>query len=339
MFQIRTVGDQSYVGVPTNLPELVREHYLFTLFAESCLQRKLNFHVLNQEFMTTLPTTDKLTSCLKGMGIPLFIQDIPKYDPRLKGSFKHGLFSALKVMAQGEPNLDIRIFRFGDEKRPIELILGSAWGTKYMSEKTILDIVITALKLVKLTPELHSYLNPVDELRKIYGLKLNLHLNKVISPEERNFLLQEFGSVIEKINNFQLPDITMLGDFHALNEKISKFIKSLRPYKNRCQEVIDARLKLIFSNKNAKRSKAKVPIEQSIERIKNTVGYINQFNPCKIVGCMSSFNITGIPSSIEAEDLIFNDLKKYLDRLVELGFDSVKTQFIWNWYKDTLSSS
>lgn len=333
-FQSRNIGEDHYVCLPSNIADLVKNNYLIKLYFKACEMRKSKYIQSNKEFVSTLELTP-IMGALHGFGT-VMLGKVKYYDKNLKGQFKAGLYCGLKSLVGFLPDVDLRMFKFSKANTPAEILIGSAWGNKFPTEKAMLDSIIYAVH--RKEPDydvLSSYLLKYEEIAKLYGINVNRHVNKLISNEEQKFIEATYDEFLKETVNIKFDN------YHALiavQKDFLKLSKKLRKYKEVCDTLIDNRIKVVYSKLSKQQKKKKQPIEQLIQPLKGTVEYVNFFNPCRAAGLDLTFRIGDYPQNAEYFKSTLAELDKFLKKNSK-GVEETRLDYIYNWYSSEMGNN
>jgi hypothetical protein len=199
-------------------------------------------------------------------------------------------------------------------------------------------MLVTLKEIGKMSHHVITYLKPLSEIKKILGLSVSkIENNKILSPDERNYLLSKHESTITKVKTLEIGKITEIPQMEDWFNYLKSLQKELKPIKDLCLEVIDQRAKLLFvPEKGQRRSRKKPPIEVAINQRRGSIDYVNIFNPCRIVGLPINFKCSIIPTN----EVEFNKILEQLTQfLVKCGkpIDSVEGALVYTWYSSELS--
>jgi hypothetical protein len=190
----------------------------------------------------------------------------PKFNPNMRGQFRNGLYCALKVIASGTKGLHTKLFKFENAKSPVELILGSVWGQRYLAEKMCLDTMIFALRNAPQHGKLlFTYAKSIEQIKQSYGLLANKHMNKLINDEERDIIKERFK---DKMVDYHFPKIkiTNIQMILDIQDDILDVQKNMRKYRSLCESVVSQRGRVVFAKKRRRR-KTNISIQELISEI------------------------------------------------------------------------
>jgi hypothetical protein len=275
-----------------------------------------------------------ILQALHGFGVVL-LKKLKPYTKELKGQFKTGLYTALKACMSYKQHVDMRIFKFSKALTPSELFIGTAWGNRYPVEKSMLDHLIYTIHREELDYSvLSTYLLKYEEMEKFYGINKKVHINKVISLDERKFIETDFETVLNKTIPTKFDSYEEL---IAVQKEFLAFSKESRKYKDVCQSLIDTRIKVVYSKLSAQQKKKKQPIEMLIQPIRNTVDYVNYFNPCRAAGLPISFRVGEYPNTRGYLETAQGELQKFLQKYSN-KVEETRLDYVYNWYTSELGS-
>jgi len=338
-FQIRRFKEDTYVGLPSNIKQLMQKYYLFKMFYLCCRHRRIKF--VRTDVSVHSKLNEGANTYLHGFcSIIANKGEIAEYQDIWRGPYKSGLFAAMRIIHSESYDWDINLFKYVNANSPVTDLFGDVWGTQYKAEKSCLDFIIIVLKDVTKGKHINtiSYLKSLQEVKKVYGLTLSkLENNKLMTPEERDILFRRYEKVIEACKQVKLPQTQTLLDYGAWEEDLKIMKRALRPMKNLINDIVNARAKIIFVvEKGQKKPNKKAPIESLINNKKGTIDYINAFNPCRIIGLPISFRVGSIPLNDPELDTAINQLKAYLLKS-GIQVDTTEYTFVLNWYAAELS--
>jgi len=282
LFEVRLVSNVKYICIPNNLQELAESNYLYKLLVVALYKADKEYvPLIGKDYKDTMPITKESNLFLNGFGLPIARDCVPNYDPIIKGQFKKGLHCICKYLISTYKNLDPRIFRFARSHHAIQELFGDAWATSRETERKVLDIILNVTKLIcKDWHWINSYTLPIEEIVRMYGLKVNKHITPILNEIEQQAIARDFDEYIQGVSNLKVPRFETVDDYKKFQDNLTKLIKLGKRYKNLCKNLIDSRMKLLYTgSKQEKARKKKVPVRDLIQNAKGTKEYLNTFQP------------------------------------------------------------
>jgi len=171
----------------------------------------------------------------------------------------------------GKRGIRSELFTFNDTPHIVRLVLGSEWAKDFPVEKGILDqLIALARHKVIISDEILSYLIPQGELRKKFGIRLNLHDSELFSNEERKLLSLFLQSTVADVNPAAVEGIDGIDRIQNLQNTYMVEQRKLRQYKDSVEACVTRRIESVYKPfKGARRERErKTPIRVHLERVK-----------------------------------------------------------------------
>jgi hypothetical protein len=328
-FEVREHEKVRYVGIPSNINELIRENYLVLLFCLSFKKMGWVEVTVPKPLTTMLKLSEQQNAYLHGFGIHLVNGQMMNLRSDYRGAFKKGVLSACRCIVGKIKGVDTRWFKYGGEDSPVTALFGHSGNIHNVLEKSLLDHVINACKTsLDVSDAIVTYLKSEQDIKKEIGLTAKQHTNKLFSTEERDALSMDHKDYIAFCKD-KFPEFKDWNSLKSFQELCQQTIKVGKVYKDKCQIEIDSRLTFLFSGK--KKNKKDTPIDQLINQKKGTKEYINTFMPYRALG-VKPYAIAAIPSS----ELEMTAFRKNIDEYrvscgranMDLGRVSILINFI-----------
>jgi len=309
-FEIRHANKE--IGVPSNYDKLIEQSYLYLLILAVCKSEGYKLIATGKVHQPRFVTNKAIEATLKGFGLPLISKVIPKC-PDLKGYSKDGIMSCVNHIIQGKKGVRGDLFKCHSARHIAQIVLGSVWAKDSPVEKNILDSLISYARKNVSDRNIHTYLVSMEQLKNIYGIKLNLHKSDLFTTQEQK-LLDLYLETIE-LNDLKYDDNDDITSVSAhVNTSFNELQKKLKDYKTFTQSVISKRLEACFEPypKGKKRDQArKTPIKQHLANVRSN-------NPLVLVPTELIRGVLGVSIRPPSYKESYEDIQK--------------------WYEDALSS-
>jgi hypothetical protein len=304
-FETRFIMNETHVGIPENIIELVQSNYLIRLWLITIQQHdKMILHACPGYKDTSIITKEQ-TEFLHGWGVHVVRGELARFQSDARGPFKNGMLIHARHIVGKVKNCDPRWFKFHGFKSIIQELFGVAWATSHKFEKRLLDFIMSVSAGYKINiNDVLSYILPEKDVKKLIGLSAKLHKNKVLSEDEQKWLEEDYKDYLEAVRAFKYPNFGSPEEFVAFQMKVATVLKAGKRYKEMTDSVVNNRLKLLYAgNKQQKAQKKKIPVTELISRTKGTREYLETFNPCRI-GNTPHFTVSMIPEKPEEQEKV-----------------------------------
>jgi hypothetical protein len=336
-FQVRMVEGQVTACLPTNIQDLCNENYLYILYLKAIMALGFNVHYANDIYQGIWKINEDILSYLHGLGTPLALGEIPKFDPKYRGNYKRGLMAALEETTSRLP-IDKRIYKFFDPKSPTtnEVLFGSVWATRFKTEVLVLNIIKQGLRETVTNGNLSTWIQSKEYVEQTLGLNISkFSKNKLLSNIEKQYLEEESS----KLPSDSYEQIVQ-APVREQRDVILKLQKNFRNLKNRLRSVLNDRNRTVFSKLSRAEKRRKLPVEELIDRAKheNYINYFNSFSPCGLFK-ITKFRVSILPDNSKNYNLAIDQFQKYWSK-IEKNFPNFESSkygiYTKQWYESTL---
>jgi hypothetical protein len=281
-FEVRKVKNDVFVGLPTNIEQLAIDYYLFKLFLKANKVLKIKGVAVSSKYETTMPKNKDVEAFLQGFGLILITQSIPERKTKIRGMFGKGVSCAIKYCLSTFKDIDVNLLKLNKTEQAPQMVLGDSWGSKYVTEKRILDSIINAIKKSTYNfLNIGDWLQPITEINKRFGLDYEVLLNNPLLDEvERQWIRHDF-----KVDSFISLDekkdskIGSVGDLQEFTSIVKGKMKSLKPIKDFVNDIVSQRVKLAYQHPLNKALKKKGKgIDPLINNIRRTREYLTAYS-------------------------------------------------------------
>jgi len=212
--------------------------------------------------------------------------------------FGKGLACAIKYIISNYGDIDPNLLKLGKVESAPTMVLGDSWGSKYKTEKKILDNVISSLK--KSTYDftnLNDWLQPQNEVVKKYGMDIKEIINNPLLDEtERTWIREDYKTPPFVINETKYGKVSSIADLQALTKEVNSYLKTIKPIKSLVNDIVGNRLKCVYQHPlNKTRGAKKKGIDILISNIRRTREYLVSFNIGRAAGLSNPFVPVGYP--------------------------------------------
>jgi hypothetical protein len=283
---------------------------------------------VDEPHATTMIRDSSKEDFLKGFGLALVEEKIPKYT-QTRGMFGRGVHLAAKYRMQCLKNFDLNLTKIRKVESAPEILFGNLWGSKNIVDKRIVDNIIMAIKKLPFDDDC-TWIKSTAQIKVDYGLDENLHKNQLLSPDEQMFIKEDFKSEFHIA--YEILDLKCeSGKLPAFSEQVQKLVRAFKPYKEFVTDIINSRLRAIYSKKeNKARKKRQQPIKVLVESMKYTKEYLDAFNPCRAAR-LPSFQVPFVPQSPEEFNKVAKALSNWCNSINEPGLKT-RALLVESWY-------
>jgi hypothetical protein len=331
-FEVTKEGKKVYMAYPTNMEELIKESYLYVLIILANKINKVTVVKSKKAYKTTMLQEDRKEDFLKGFGVPL-VKGVHPTFTQTRGNFGKGIHCAVKYKFQHTKGFDLNITKVRKVESAPTFLFGDLWGSKNITDKRLVDNIINALKTIEWEKGAElSWIKPKVQIVADYGLNAKLHENQLLSIMEQQFIIEDFK---KERYNATIPDWKEeMKDVSEISMAFQRSVKAFKPYKEFVNDIINSRLRAIYSQKENKgRKRKQLPIKQLVDDLKNTKVYLDVFNPCRAAQVVPPFNVPFYPENAGEYDNVLHLLTKWEKAAkVHEEKDSLRVLAIKQWF-------
>jgi len=342
LWEIRRLDDHLWMGLPENMEELVKTDYLALLTLAANSINGIKGFKTGKNGLIRHAWTEDQKDFLQGLGVFVAAGKLTTRPKKVSGPFGRGLSCAAKHWFDRNKGFDSRIVKCMEVKYAVTELMGDAWAKKEVSVKKLIDNVLGAVRKCEGNPEaITSWIKPHEEIFKIYPFSTKkLFDTEILSPLEKEFIRADYKDELEEKKEFKVPEtydsLKSVEGMIALVKAEQARTKRVRRY---VEELIDYRLKTVYSYKGNSRLKAqKRPLKDLLNNMKKTKDYLVAFNPSRTARLEPSMPCPFFPTSVEEEEQLKRRVLDWVALFRDKGNAEMRSRSCSDWLANAVQS-
>jgi hypothetical protein len=336
-FKIMKSGEQLYAGIPNNIESLVKTSYLYVAYIKSCDFNKIRMVAVDSDYQHMYSATPEREMFLKGLTSVIINNGLPNHKDAGNKHWFLGVGCAIHYMVKQIKNFKPELFNFGRVTTASTEYFGDPWGGKFKTEKRMLDSVLSCFQKIAINwGNLQTWRVSSQRIRERYRISEKLHENPVINEAERKWIVTDFNNELHAFEDVKFEaKWTTEKEYLDWQNHLFKSLKAFNQYKSFVDNLVDKRLKAVYSfgNKKKQRARKKVPIGELINAMKGTSEYLDTFNPMRGISTITPFHISDFPDKPESRTKFLTAVETHLRLEVGAGrCTQARAAYVLGWF-------